>query len=90
MSLKRKIFISCKDATLLTCKKQENAISFKERIQLKIHLFICTVCALFYKQTNLIHEQFTKMNNESHSSSLHVDETIKINLQQIIDKEIEK
>ena len=33
MAFIHKILLTCKDATLLTCKKQENAISFKENIE---------------------------------------------------------
>lgn len=91
MALKNKILLTCKDATLLTCKEQEGAISFKERIQLKIHLLICAMCSLFYKQSALLHNHLTKMNDENYKSvALQLDETEKKALQLQIDAELEK
>lgn len=91
MSLKNKILLTCKDATLLTCKEQENAISFREKIQLKFHLLVCKFCALFYKQSNLVHQHLTKMNDESYeSNTLQLDETKKTALQLQLDAELEK
>lgn len=91
MALKNKIHISCKDATLLTCKKQDSALTLKERIQLKIHLFICTVCALFYKQSNLIHNHLTKLNDEQNTDNfIHLEEDKKDALQQMLDTKSKK
>ena len=91
MAFIHKILLTCKDATMLTCKKQENAISFKENIQLKIHLLVCKFCAMFYKQSNLLHQHLTKMQNENNeSNTLQLDETKKAALQFQIDAELEK
>lgn len=91
MSLKNKILLTCKDATLLTCKMQENAISIRERIQLQIHLLVCKFCALFYKQSNLLHNHLTKLNSENNeSNTLQLDETKKAALQLQLDAELEK
>jgi hypothetical protein len=91
MSLINKIQISCKEATLLICKEQDKAISFREKVQLKIHLFICSICTLFYKQSNLLHHHFTKMNPEyNHSNTLQLDEMEKALLQEKLDAELKK
>ena len=91
MSIKRKIFITCKSATLLTCKKQDNALSFKEEMQLKIHLLVCTICSLFSKQSNLIDEQLKRMNAENYETNvLQLNEPTKIELQNKINSELEK
>ena len=91
MAIKKNIHISCKDATLLTSKKQHNVLSFKEAIQLKIHLAICTMCSLFSKQSNLIHEHLKKMHDENlKTNTLQLDEATKTNLQNKINTELKK
>jgi hypothetical protein len=37
--------ISCKNATLLIEKKLATKLSVKERLHLKLHLFLCKACA---------------------------------------------
>ena len=37
--------ISCKNATLLIEKKLATKLSVKERLRLKLHLFLCKACA---------------------------------------------
>ncbi|MFN8282738.1 MAG: hypothetical protein U0U67_05955 [Chitinophagales bacterium] len=91
MSLKNNILLTCKEATLLTCKKQEQAVTVKEKLQLWLHLLICRVCSLFYKQSTLLHEHLTNMhNNQSEFTALHLDEAKKAALQQALDKAMEK
>lgn len=46
--------ISCKQATQLICKKEENRLSFIEKVKLRIHLSVCRFCCLFESQTNFI------------------------------------
>ena len=91
MADKKQILITCKEATLLVCKKQEKAISLKEKIQLKAHLLVCRVCQLFNIQSALLHQHLTKINNENYDSKvLQLDETQKAALQLQIDTESEK
>lgn len=91
MGLKNKIHITCKDATLLICKKQEGAITFRESVQLKFHLLICKVCALFNIQSNQIHQHLQNMNREDNESRLiQLDETQKAILQNQINSELKK
>lgn len=49
-----KMMITCKQATDMVSKKEEGKLSFLNKIQLWFHLFICTVCKLFYRQNELI------------------------------------
>lgn len=46
--------ISCKTATFLASKKEENKISFIESIKLKFHHKICESCRMFDEQTKFI------------------------------------
>jgi predicted anti-sigma-YlaC factor YlaD len=45
---------SCKKATYLVSKKEEARLSFLEKIQLRSHLAICSMCRKFESQTGFI------------------------------------
>jgi len=46
--------ISCKKATYLVSKKEEGKLSWLEKIQLRGHLTICSLCRKFEMQTGWI------------------------------------
>ena len=46
--------ISCKKATLLVSKKEENKLSWLEGIKLRAHLTICSICRRFEIQSKWI------------------------------------
>lgn len=46
--------ISCKKATTFIVKKEEGKLTIKQRLQLWLHLSICSFCKLFLKQNKLI------------------------------------
>jgi len=50
---KRTVF-NCKQATLLSLKKEEGKLSFIESLKLSYHLFYCKPCQEFVKQSDLI------------------------------------
>ncbi|MFN0083434.1 MAG: hypothetical protein ACKVOM_13070 [Ferruginibacter sp.] len=52
--LKEIINISCKEATMLALKKEENEISGLENFKLQLHFFICNGCKRFASQSKLI------------------------------------
>ncbi|MES2373899.1 MAG: hypothetical protein V4557_15070 [Bacteroidota bacterium] len=45
---------SCKKATYLVSKKEENKLTWLESIRLRSHLSICSLCRKFESQTYLI------------------------------------
>ena len=51
-----KMMISCKEATAYILKKEEHRLSFKQRVQLWIHLAMCSFCKLFMKQSRILSE----------------------------------
>ena len=57
--------VSCKKATFLASKKEENEVSFIERIKLKLHYKICASCRLFDKQTILIGKNAAHIHNHT-------------------------
>lgn len=46
--------ISCKKATYLVSKKEENRLSWLEKWQLRGHFTICSLCRKFEEQTGFI------------------------------------
>lgn len=46
--------LSCKDATRLMSEAQDRPLSVSERLQLKLHLAICTGCANFRRQMDFL------------------------------------
>lgn len=62
------LHIDCKTATKMIAQKEEGKLSLKQRIQLIIHLFICKVCALFYKQNKVLVKSVPLMQKKSAAS----------------------
>lgn len=50
----RYLMINCKDATLLTAKREEGKLSMVESIKLSMHLSMCSFCRRFDKQARTI------------------------------------
>jgi len=45
---------SCKQASELTCKAQDQTLSLKEQISLRMHLMMCKMCRRYAEQINFI------------------------------------
>lgn len=56
----RFMMISCKKATYLHSKKEENRLSWLEAFQLRGHLTICVLCRRFAEQARLIVNQMQR------------------------------
>lgn len=80
---KKKLLISCKEATMLSVQKAEITLSFTDRMRLFIHLLICQYCRLFDKQIKMIDTILSTWNT---NKKLTNDQ--KTALQAIIDKEL--
>ena len=44
--------ISCKEATYFIDKKQGGKLTFKQKLDLKVHLLICSICKAYDKQSS--------------------------------------
>ncbi|KOY85669.1 hypothetical protein AD998_05450 [bacterium 336/3] len=76
--LAAKILLTCKKATELVEKKQNKRISFKENIQLKLHLWICKACAVYEKQSKIIQSFLQKVTQKNISEKLSEESKKKI------------
>ena len=88
----KKIIYNCKQATFLIEKRALSGISFREEIELRIHLMGCGVCVLYKKQSKIINNmvlQLFKANNDT-PKTYHLDEEYKKQLQDKIEQELNK
>lgn len=55
------LFLSCLKATELIEKRFHFPLSFRERMQLKMHTSMCKACSLYEKQSSTLEEAMTKI-----------------------------
>lgn len=54
------IMLSCKKATELIEKKLLTTLSFREKVQLKMHKSLCDACTAYEKQSKLMDQLLSK------------------------------
>ncbi|WP_114939524.1 hypothetical protein [Mucilaginibacter endophyticus] len=86
MSYLKKIIYNCKQATFLIEKKQLKRLSFREEIELRIHLAGCGMCVLYNKQSHIINTMVQQLFHDSLRSELKLDENFKAELQAKIEE----
>jgi len=86
----KKIQYNCKKATFLIEKKMISKITFRETIELRIHLLTCGVCRLYQEQTGKINEMVRQLFNASASRDVKLDEDFKKDMQERIEEELNK
>jgi hypothetical protein len=90
MSYLKKIIHNCKQATYLIEKKSAGKISFRENLELRIHLLGCGFCRLFNKQSAVINKMVRELFTSSAGPGIHLDDDFKKELQQRIEEELNK
>jgi hypothetical protein len=82
------MMLSCKAATGLIEKKQILGLSLGEKVKLKLHLSLCSVCAAYEKQSakieRLLQERYSKISPD-HLPELENPE-LKTRIIQTLDK----
>jgi predicted anti-sigma-YlaC factor YlaD len=86
----KKIQYNCKKATFLIEKKLIGHITLREHIELRIHLFGCSVCRVYQKQTGKINEMVRQLFRGSMNADTRLDDSFKKNLQERIENELNK
>lgn len=78
--------LSCKKATFLIEKGNSKPLSFMDKLQLTMHLKMCSKCADYKKQSVLI-ENVLKSNhlNISSPSEFKLSDTSKLRIQKAMD-----
>ena len=87
IALMTKMMLSCEEATFLISKKQHQKLTFKENLQLKMHLFSCYLCRRYEKEIAVLTQSFSKMKSDaeaeppriklSEAQKQKLDETLK-------------
>ncbi|GAB2987928.1 hypothetical protein GCM10027049_30170 [Mucilaginibacter puniceus] len=86
----RNIIYNCKQATYLIEKQQIGKITLREKVQLHIHLYGCSICKLFNKQSSMINAMIKQLLNNTHSPEIKLEEGFKNDLQNKIEEELNK
>lgn len=90
MSYLKKVQYNCKKATFLIEKKMAAHITFREHIELRIHLMGCSVCRLYGKQSRIINQMVQQLWQSSMPNEIRLDDNFKKELQERIEEELNK
>ena len=86
----KKIQYNCEKATFLIEKKLISKITFREQIELRIHLLGCSVCRIYQNQSGKINEMVRQLLHSKANVDTHLDEGFKKDLQDRIEEELNK
>jgi hypothetical protein len=84
MGIIKRIQYDCRHATYLIEKRQQTALTPKERVQLFIHLLGCSVCRLFQRQSRAINQALQHLFRRSSEQTHTLDERTKRDMQEKI------
>jgi len=65
-------------------------LTFREMIELRIHLAGCSVCVLYSKQSRAINQLVKQLLNPNEPGEIRLDDNYKYDLQERIEKELNK
>jgi predicted anti-sigma-YlaC factor YlaD len=89
MKILKSIFISCREATHLHTVYTDGKSSWTERMQIQIHLAVCSLCRQFYKQSDKLAE-FSRNLSENNISYSKLSESSKEKMNQLLEQEASK
>ena len=90
MNQLKKIQYNCRQATFLIEKRQIGKLTFREVIELRIHLAGCSVCKLYDKQSHIIAAMVKQLFDHSNQAEIKLDDSYKKELHDLIEDEINK
>ncbi len=90
MSYLKRIIYNCKQATFLIEKKALTRLSFKEAVELRIHLYGCSFCRIYSKQSRVINQMVQELFYSSIKPDVRLDDDFKKELQDRIEEELNK
>jgi hypothetical protein len=82
-----RIAYNCRKATFLIEKKQENELTAREAMELKLHLAGCYICRVFEEQSILINAMVANL-FKSKPESIMLDTTFKSKMKKDIEEKI--
>ena len=90
MSYLKKIIHNCKKATYLIDKKEMGKISFREHLELRIHLIGCSFCRIYGKQSRAINKMVQELFRSATERPSGLGDDFKRELQERIEEELNK
>ena len=90
MSELKKVIYNCRKATYLIDKRLIGSISFRESVELRIHLIGCSVCRIYGVQSQKINEMIRQMVKVKNQPDIKLDEDFKETLQAQIEDQLNK
>ncbi len=85
-----KIAYNCRKATYLIEKKQDEELTNREKLELKIHLAGCYICRVYEKQSVLINAMVKNLFASDYVGQLKLDDDYKEQLKKTIDDKIKR
>lgn len=85
-----KIAYNCRKATFLIEKKQEEELTAREKMELKLHLAGCYICRVYEQQSLLINDLVKNLFSGSKPTGIRLDDDYKAQLQRKITEKIKK
>ncbi|WP_374948397.1 zf-HC2 domain-containing protein [Mucilaginibacter sp.] len=82
----KKIIYNCRKATYLIDKRLAGKITFRETVELRIHLIGCDVCGIYMKQSAKINNMIQSLLKSRAGVGIRLDDEYKQNLQLKIDR----
>ena len=86
----KKIQYNCKKATFLIEKRMIAKITFREKIELRIHLAGCSVCKVFDRQSQMINTMVRRFFDNADNTAIKLGDTYKKELHDRIEDELNK
>ncbi|GGH11129.1 zf-HC2 domain-containing protein [Mucilaginibacter phyllosphaerae] len=90
MSNLKSMIYNCRQATFLIEKRMLGSLTFRERIELRIHLTGCDVCTLYVKQSQKINEMIKQLFKKPENNKVTLEDEFKEAMQQKIQRELNK
>ena len=78
--------LKCKEVAELASKAHDMKLSWNQRIQLKIHLFMCKLCSRYVKQLKFLNSAVQNLDKNCQQHSLSTESRNRI--RQTLEKEI--
>jgi len=90
MTDSEKIAYNCRKATFLIEKKQSEALTAREQMELRLHLAGCYICRVYEQQSLMISEMVRNLFKTGKPPEIRLDDQYKEQLKQRIEKEMDK
>jgi len=90
MSYLKRVIYNCKKATQLIEKKEMANLTLKEAFELRLHLFGCSFCRIYKKQSAVINQMVRQLFHDSSRTGTKLDESFKQELQHRIEDELNR